>query len=443
MIGIAREHMKTQQLHQVLNAVWSVVADANRYFAAEAPWALAKTDPKRQGTVLYVTAEVLRQVAILALPFMPSSAAKLLDLLAVPADERAFHVLEPGVRIKAGVTLPPPNPVFPRYVESESKGPATESVPSGNAGTSTDVSKADTKSDTLDYRKLEILVTKIQKQLAPKAEVLHNVRLDGRESGTKRQVDVLVKENVGQYEIKIIIDCKDYKTPVDVKGVEEFDGLLRDVGAQKGVLVCPKGFSDAAKKRAAGLQIDLYSPVDTDVHKWQARVTIPALCDFRSAAMSFGFSMSAPYPFRVPNDFYSSAMIYDGKGRELGTMLDAAMTKWNDGIFPTEPGEHKKLNVFETRTVYMDNGYDPPIRIPVDLTVSLLVERQLYYGQLPVPQVSGFLDQLSGKVITNAFTVGMLDPDEVEKTWLKVAKEADAPVRPVIRLTGLVGWYDP
>ena len=61
MIGIAREHMKTQQLHQVLNAVWAVVADANRYFASEAPWALAKTDPKRQGTVLYVTAEVLRR----------------------------------------------------------------------------------------------------------------------------------------------------------------------------------------------------------------------------------------------------------------------------------------------------------------------------------------------------------------------------------------------
>ena len=59
MIGKAREAMKTEQLHHVLNAVWAVVADANRYFAGEAPWALAKTDPARQGTVLYVTAEVL------------------------------------------------------------------------------------------------------------------------------------------------------------------------------------------------------------------------------------------------------------------------------------------------------------------------------------------------------------------------------------------------
>jgi methionyl-tRNA synthetase len=119
MIGKAREAMKTQALHQVLNAAWALVADANRYFANEAPWALAKTDPVRQGTVLYVTAEVIRQVAILVQPFMPASAAKLLDLLAVPADQRGFSELGGGRRIAPGVAMPAPAPVFPRYVESE------------------------------------------------------------------------------------------------------------------------------------------------------------------------------------------------------------------------------------------------------------------------------------------------------------------------------------
>jgi methionyl-tRNA synthetase len=119
LIATAREHMKTFQLHQVLNAVWSVVAEANRYFAGEAPWALAKINPKRQGTVLYVTAEVLRRIAILAQPFMPASAGKLLDLLAVRAQERAFDALEANRRIKPGVALPPAKPVFPRYVEPE------------------------------------------------------------------------------------------------------------------------------------------------------------------------------------------------------------------------------------------------------------------------------------------------------------------------------------
>jgi methionyl-tRNA synthetase len=121
LVGKARDAMATQQLHQVLNAVWAVVADANRYFAGEAPWALAKTDPGRQGTVLYVTGEVLRQVAILALPFMPDAAGRLLDLLAVPAGERSFAFLAGAHRIAAGAKLPAPAPVFPRYLEPDAK----------------------------------------------------------------------------------------------------------------------------------------------------------------------------------------------------------------------------------------------------------------------------------------------------------------------------------
>jgi methionyl-tRNA synthetase len=121
LIGKAREAMKTQQLHHVLNAAWAVVADANRYFAGEAPWALAKTDPVRQGTVLYTTAEVIRQVAIVAQPVIPTAAGRFLDLLGVPADQRDFSTLGGTGRIAPGGTLPPPAPVFPRYVEPETK----------------------------------------------------------------------------------------------------------------------------------------------------------------------------------------------------------------------------------------------------------------------------------------------------------------------------------
>jgi methionyl-tRNA synthetase len=121
MIGKAREAMKTQQLHQVLNAVWAVVADANRYFAGEAPWALAKTDPARQRTVLYVTAEVIRQVAILTQPFMPTSSNKLLDLLGIPDEARDFARLGAGGRIAPGTALGAIAPVFPRYIEPEAK----------------------------------------------------------------------------------------------------------------------------------------------------------------------------------------------------------------------------------------------------------------------------------------------------------------------------------
>jgi methionyl-tRNA synthetase len=117
MIAPSRTAVATQQIHQWLNAVWAVVAEANRYFAGEAPWALAKTDPARQKTVLYVTAEVVRQIAILAQPVMPESAGKLLDSLGIPEQERTFAALGGAHRIAPGAGLPAPVGVFPRYVE--------------------------------------------------------------------------------------------------------------------------------------------------------------------------------------------------------------------------------------------------------------------------------------------------------------------------------------
>ena len=122
LLAKVREAMDGQHLHVVLSEIWAAVAEANRYFAAQEPWALRKSDPERFATVLYVTADVLRQVGILAQPFMPASAAALLDLVGVPEDRRTFADLGPDGRLVAGTELPKPTPVFPRYVEAEQAG---------------------------------------------------------------------------------------------------------------------------------------------------------------------------------------------------------------------------------------------------------------------------------------------------------------------------------
>ncbi len=111
--------MDRQAIHRALEAIWSVVGNANRYFAGEEPWTLKKTDPERMATVLYVTAEVLRQIAILIQPAVPTSAAKLLDMLNVPTDARLFSRLGSVGRLAPGTPVDKPSPVFPRYVESE------------------------------------------------------------------------------------------------------------------------------------------------------------------------------------------------------------------------------------------------------------------------------------------------------------------------------------
>ncbi|MGQ0672825.1 MAG: methionine--tRNA ligase [Hyphomicrobium sp.] len=117
LYAAARSEMNSQALTRTLDAVWAVVADANRYFAAEEPWAKKKTDPKRMETILYVTAECVRQFAILIQPVMPASGAKLLDALAIEGPSRSFASLGPKGRLKAGSPIPEPQGVFPRYVD--------------------------------------------------------------------------------------------------------------------------------------------------------------------------------------------------------------------------------------------------------------------------------------------------------------------------------------
>ena len=119
------EEIDAFAIHRALEIVWAVIADANRYFAGEEPWAHKKTNPKRMETILYVTAEVLRQIGILVQPVMPQSAARLLDQLGVPDDARTFAALGPAGRLETGTKLPPPQPVFPRYVEPEGEAAAS------------------------------------------------------------------------------------------------------------------------------------------------------------------------------------------------------------------------------------------------------------------------------------------------------------------------------
>jgi methionyl-tRNA synthetase len=118
-VAKVRAAMSAYLPHQALSEIWAVVGDANRYFAGQEPWKLGKTDPARRDAVLFATIETLRVIGILAQPFIPAAAAKLLDLLGVRDDARAYIYATPEHRLFAGADLPAPAPIFPRYVEPE------------------------------------------------------------------------------------------------------------------------------------------------------------------------------------------------------------------------------------------------------------------------------------------------------------------------------------
>ena len=106
--------MQGHEVHNYLAVVMDAVSEANRYFASEEPWALKKENPERMGTVLYVTAELVRQAAILLQPVIPAGAAQLLDLLDIAQEYRDFASLGADYRLTPGTALPTPQGVFPR-----------------------------------------------------------------------------------------------------------------------------------------------------------------------------------------------------------------------------------------------------------------------------------------------------------------------------------------
>src|SRR5579875_3331589 len=117
LLDRVRAEFDAQAMHLALEAIWLMLGAANKYFSAQQPWVLRKSESEsdqiRFRTVLYVTCEVLRIAALLIQPVLPESAAKLLDLLGQPADQRTFAAV--GTRLAPGTVLPPPAAVFPRY----------------------------------------------------------------------------------------------------------------------------------------------------------------------------------------------------------------------------------------------------------------------------------------------------------------------------------------
>lgn len=119
LLDAVRGPVDRQAFHEALETIWVVVRAANGYVDRQAPWVLRKSDPERMATVLWVLAETIRHIALLMQPWVPESAAKMLDQLAVPEEARTFAALGEGGALKAGTPLPKPQGVFPRYVEQE------------------------------------------------------------------------------------------------------------------------------------------------------------------------------------------------------------------------------------------------------------------------------------------------------------------------------------
>lgn len=110
-----KEKVDSYQFHQALEEIISFVDNINIFLDQIAPWDLKKTDIKKMAEVLYVTMEAIRYFSIILIPFIPDSANKFLDQLAVAKNHRSFDFLN-KTHALVGNKISQPVGVFPRIV---------------------------------------------------------------------------------------------------------------------------------------------------------------------------------------------------------------------------------------------------------------------------------------------------------------------------------------
>jgi methionyl-tRNA synthetase len=107
----AKAAMTDLAINTALEAIWQAMSAANAYFAEQAPWAVRKVDAERADTILYFTAEAVRQLAILSSWSIPDGCAKILTMLG-QSSTPDFDQLDSA--LKPGLILPMPVGAFPR-----------------------------------------------------------------------------------------------------------------------------------------------------------------------------------------------------------------------------------------------------------------------------------------------------------------------------------------
>lgn len=93
----------------------------------------------------------------------------------------------------------------------------------------------------------------------PKYVVEPNVKdTVGKLSLAKRQIDIAVFHAENPDRPLLAVECKRYSRKLNVNDVGEFVSRFEDIGAEHGVLVCPRGFSPAAQNLAKAKGIWLF-----------------------------------------------------------------------------------------------------------------------------------------------------------------------------------------
>ena len=274
----------------------------------------------------------------------------------------------------------------------------------------------------VQWKKFENLAFEIQKKLSPKAIVKKNDKIKGK-AGRTREIDISIRQNIGQFELLLIIDYKRYSIPVDMKAVESFIGMLQDVGAHQGALISATGYTKGAIERGRTAGINLYHLGNTLSDEISINMGLPSICIVSNLKrVSSRVSFSSAMQFKIPVPL----IIYNQKGDPICTEQDVIRNWWFGKNRDFKPGAYTDYRIMSDE-VFLLNG---EALIPIELKVDILLEKLVFYRVLPIDFV-GYKDVINDHYEMQQITTAPLSIESIKKDWILI-DDSNLAVKPII-----------
>ena len=257
------------------------------------------------------------------------------------------------------------------------------------------------------WKRFEKLIHQIHQQFG-KDNVTLDEQLPGFDSKTDRQIDVVIRGVINQYSILIVVECRDKARPTDIGDMEAFVGVVRDVRANKGVMISTSGFTVAAVEVARTHGITTRTYLDTENVDWKTEVSIPVLMSYSKIDNVGTHFSSVPFqPMVLPTGTHPGLIeAFSVDGTPLGPVIVLLGKRWMHDDALHKPGEHKFVLAED---VLLES---PMGRHHAKISITLLVSEHHYFGPLSI-SVVGFRDEQDGSITAQEMKTDFLDPAKI------------------------------
>ena len=241
--GVLEQNIENYRFREALKEAMNVARIGNKYLADTEPWKVVKSDPERVKTILNIALQITANIAIAIEPFMPFSAAKIIDMLHV--EHMNWESLGSMELIKAGHTIGTPSLLFEKIEDEviEKQLNKLEEIKKANAAAEAAQNVEPQKECVSfdDFQKMDIRVSTIltAEKVAKTKKLLKltvDTGIDKREIVSGIAEHFTPEELIGQ-QVLVLVNL----TPRPLKGIESRGMILMGEDASgKLVLLQPK-----------------------------------------------------------------------------------------------------------------------------------------------------------------------------------------------------------